>query len=82
MRDMREQYNKLIREKGISDILHTLTDLPYSKKLSILNKLLDKYSVEVVNVSLEEFHMQYILLNRVYNSRILNTLKGICERRK
>jgi hypothetical protein len=77
---MRDQYNNLIKEKGISNILFYLTDLPYSQKLSILNKLLDKYSVELLNVSLEEFYMRYILLNRIDNNRILNTLKGICNR--
>jgi len=78
---MRKQYNNLIKEKGISNILFYLTDLPYSYKLKILNKLLDKYTIEVLNVSLEEFYMRYILLNRIDNNRILNTLKGICERR-
>ena len=77
---MREQYNSLIKEKGISNILFYLTDLSYSKKLNILNKLIDKYSIEVLNISLEEFYTQYILLNRVDNNRILNTLKGICNR--
>jgi len=79
---MRKQYNNLIREKGISNILFYLTDISYSKKLIIINKLLDKYTIEVINVSLEEFYTEYILLDRVDNNRILNTLKGIAERRE
>lgn len=79
---MREQYNNLIREKGISNILSYIEDISYSQKLKILNKLLDLYSIEVINISLEEYYIQYILLNRVDNNRIFNTIKGICERRK
>ena len=77
---MREQYNNLIREKNISDILSYITDISYTRKIYILNKLLDKYSVEVINVSLEIYFAEYVKLNRVDNNRILNTLKGICER--
>lgn len=79
---MRTQYNNLIREKGISDILHYISELSYSRKINILNKLVDKYSIEVINVTLEEYYIQYILLNRVDLNRLLNTLKNICERKK
>lgn len=79
---MREAYNNLIRKKGISDILFYLTDLSYSKKFEILTYLLDKYSVENVNLSLEEYYNRYILLKRAGSNRVFGTLKGMCERRK
>ena len=78
---MGDQYSTLIREKNISDILSYITDISYTRKIYILNKLLDKYSVEVLNVSLEIYFAEYVKLNRVDNNRILNTLKGICERK-
>ena len=78
---MGDQYSTLIREKNISDILSYITGISYTRKIYILNKLLDKYSVEVLNVSLEIYFAEYVKLNRVDNNRILNTLKGICERK-
>lgn len=78
---MRESYNNLIQKAGISNILHYLPDLSYSKKADILFKLLEHYDVPTINVSLEEYHQQYIKLNRVDNLRVLNTLKGLCERK-
>ena len=62
---MRDMYNKLIQEKGISDILHYVETISYTRKLSILDELLKTYEVSILNQALEEYYKEYILLKRV-----------------
>ena len=78
---MRDMYNKLIQEKGISDILHYVETISYTRKLSILDELLKTYEVSILNQALEEYYKEYILLKRVDNIKLLNTLKNLCNRR-
>lgn len=78
---MKKLYYDFIKEFNISDILNNIEILSYSQKLKILKNLLTKYSVDNINMSLNDYYLNYIKLNRIDNNRILNTLKGMCERR-
>jgi hypothetical protein len=79
---MRNNYIQFILDNKIADILSEIPELSYSQKWAILNELIEKYSIEQINIALYVYKKQYIDLNRVKIFLIKNTLKNICERKQ
>lgn len=79
MIDFRKKYYKLLEEKGIDDVLKNLPNLPYSRKLTILESLLDTYTPSKVNKALHKYDLHYIKLDRVNYICIDNVIKGLCD---
>ena len=81
MPSTREEYFSLLIENQLLNVLDEI-DIGYSKKLSILKKLLDNYSSEEINYSFNIYKKNYISVGKYNLSFLYNTLKGIIKRRK
>lgn len=77
---MRDQYIQFILDNKISDILSGIIELSFSQKMFILQELLERYSVNAINIALYIYKKDYIDLKRVKLMLIRNTLKNLCER--
>ena len=75
----RNDYIVLLTLENIPNILGLINELPYSRKLKILEKLLKKYNKNYIIVALEEYKRNYIYLDRVNIFTIENILIGICN---
>lgn len=78
MNSKREIYYFLLKENRISDILSEIPELSYSKKISLLKKLLNEYSPKEIDKALLKYKIQYININRGNLSYIDKILKGLC----
>lgn len=78
----KDEYYQLIKEKGINDIFSYIEELPYSKKIQIIKELLNKYKSDTLNMALNDYYINYILIRRVDLSSIVGILKGLCKRNK
>ena len=79
---MRNNYIQFILDNKIADTLSEIPELSYSQKWAILNELIEKYSIEQINIALYVYKKDYVDLNRVRILLIKNTLKNICERKQ
>ena len=80
--DVREQYYKIIKDNNIPNVLVELVELPYSRKLKILNELLIKFELSVVKLALNLYKLNYIDVKRVNLFVVRNTLISICTNLK
>jgi len=78
---MKEMYYQLIKNIGINDLLN-YTDLSYSKKFEIIMRLHEHFTSEVINMALNEYHINYTGLNRHNNKKTTNILIGLCNKNK
>ena len=76
---MRDAYYDFIRQHAIQDALSWIEDIPYSKKLNILEEILTVYNVELLNRSLHLYEENYIKKHRVVSYMIRNTLVSLCK---
>lgn len=76
---MREEYLKLIREKQIQDSLSWIEDMPYSRKIAILEDLLKVYEIKIINRSLAQYEDRYIKAHRVVPVLVRNILVSLCK---
>jgi len=76
---MRDVYYLLIREKGIQDTFSWIEDMPYSKKISILEELLNLYGVETLNRALFLYEQRYVKEHRVVSYMTRNILVNFCK---
>lgn len=77
---MRAVYYQYIKDNQLNDILGYITEISYSKKLSILKGLKEHFDSKTIRLSLNKYDMEYIKKDRVRINLIYNTLKGICQR--
>jgi hypothetical protein len=77
----REDYFSLLIKNQLLNVLDDI-DIGYSKKLSILKKLLDNYSSEEINYSFNIYKKNYVSVGKYNIPFLYNTLKGIIKRRK
>lgn len=75
---MRKEYYTFLDRTGIRDFFSLIDEIPYSKKLNILEKLHKDYSVGTINKALNEYEINYFRLHRVRLHIIENVLKGLC----
>jgi len=78
---MRSEYYKFLSDNKLSDMFSHIPELSYSYKLIVLKELIAHYTIEQVNMALNEYELNYIKLNRVDIGKLPNTLKGIITRR-
>lgn len=76
------KYCNLIKKNSINNILLFITEISYSKKYNIINKLLNQYDFNTINKALNVYKLDYIDLNRIELIRIYQILKYYCERYK
>ena len=81
-KQFRNDYNALLHYEKLPNVLGLVEELPYSRKLKIIEKLLRKYKKENIIVALEEYKNRYINIDRVNIFTIENILIGLCEKRK
>lgn len=79
MIDFRKKYYDLLEEKGVDDVLRQLPNLPYSRKFSIIEGLLDTFSPAKINKALHLYEHSYIQLDKVNYICIDNVIKGLCD---
>jgi hypothetical protein len=76
---MREDYYKFILEQGIQDTFSWIEDMPYSKKISILEEVLNLYGVEILNRALFLYEQRYVKEHRVISYMTRNILVNFCK---
>jgi len=76
---MRDAYYEFIRKNAIQDSLSWIEDIPYSKKLNILEEILTIYNKEILNRALNLYEKNYIEKHRVVSYMIRNTLVSLCK---
>ena len=76
---MRDAYYEFIRKNAIQDSLSWVEDVPYSKKLNILEEILTIYNKEILNRALNLYEKNYIEKHRVVSYMIRNTLVSLCK---
>jgi len=76
---MRDAYYEFIRKNAIQDSLSWIEDIPYSKKLNILEEILTIYNKETLNRALNLYEKNYIEKHRVVSYMIRNTLVSLCK---
>ena len=81
-KQFRNDYNAILYYKKLPNVLGLVEELPYSRKLKIIEKLLRRYKKENIIVALEEYKNRYIDIDRVNIFTIENILIGLCEKRK
>ena len=79
---MRDKYHQLLLKHGLQDTLHLIPELSYSRKLTLLNDLLEHYESNIVNRALNEYERVYIKMDRVNLHAIKGFLLGLCGRCK
>ena len=77
---MRSVYYQYIKDNQLNDILSYITEISYSKKMSILQGLQKDFDSKTIRLALNKYDVEYIKKNRVRINLIYNTLKGICQR--
>ena len=77
---MKDDYFLLLKENRITNILGFLDDLSYTKKYKIIEKLLEKYSIDIINNCLYYYKHSYIDMKKVNYIYIDKVLVGICNR--
>ena len=75
---MRKEYYAFLEKTRIRDLLSLIDEIPYSKKLSIVQNLYEKYNVSIINQAFNDYQQNY--LYRVDLRILENVLKGICNR--
>ena len=78
-KQFRNDYNAILYYEKLPNVLGLVEELPYSRKLKIIEKLLRRYKKENIIVALEEYKNRYINIDRVNIFTIENILIGICE---
>ena len=81
-KQFRNDYNAILYYEKLPNVLGLVEELPYSRKLKIIEKLLRRYKKENIIVALEEYKNRYIDIDRVNIFTIENILIGLCEKRK
>ena len=81
-KQFRNDYNAILYYEKLPNVLGLVEELPYSRKLKIIEKLLRKYKKENIIVALEEYKNRYINIDRVNIFTTENILVGLCEKRK
>lgn len=77
---MRKEYYIFLDNTGIRDFFSLIDEIPYSKKLNILEKLNKIYDTQSINKALNDYEMNYYRLHRVRLNIIENVLKGLCQK--
>lgn len=77
---MRSVYYQYIKDNQLNDILGYITEISYSRKMSILQGLQKDFDSKTIRLSLNKYDIEYIKKDRVRINLIYNTLKGICRR--
>ena len=77
---MRTPYYQYIKDNQLNNILGYITEISYSKKMSILQGLQKDFDSKTIRLALNKYDVEYIKKNRVRINLIYNTLKGICQR--
>ena len=75
----RNDYNALILYESIPNVLGLIDEIPYSKKLKIIEKLVKRYNRKKIIIALNEYRERYINLNRINIFTIENILISMCE---
>lgn len=75
---MREKYYKLIKDNNINDTLSLITEIPFSTKTRILNRLIKKHSILEINMALNDFKKMYEI-NKPNLNFLEKTLEGLCR---
>ena len=81
-KQFRNDYNAILYYEKLPNVLGLVEELPYSRKLKIIEKLLRRYKKENIIVALEEYKNRYINIDRVNIFTTENILVGLCEKRK
>jgi hypothetical protein len=77
----RGDYFSLLIKNQLLNVLDEI-DIGYSKKLSILKKLLDNYSTEEINYSFNIYKKNYVSVGKYNIPFLYNTLSGIINRNR
>ena len=72
-------YMQLLKMHKLPNVLGIIDEMPFSRKLKILKKLLLKFSNKEITIGLNEYKRNYIDVDRVNIFTIENILVGICE---
>ena len=75
---MRKEYYAFLEKTRIRDLLSLINEIPYSKKLVIVQNLHEKYTVSVINQAFNDYQQNYMY--RVELRILENVLKGLCNR--
>ena len=81
-KQFRNDYNAILYYEKLPNVLGLVEELPYSRKLKIIEKLLRRYKKENIIVALEEYKNRYTNIDRVNIFTTENILVGLCEKRK
>jgi hypothetical protein len=76
---MKDQYYQYIKTNGIQDVLSWINEIPYSKKLHMLEDILSVFDKSVVNVALAKYEENYIKTHRVVPMLCRNILVSLCK---
>lgn len=79
---MKEVYYKIIQQKNIPDVFKSIIEISYSKKVSIIGSLLDKYNEKIVEKALYDYQKEYIDLGRININKMKNQIIYFCELRQ
>ena len=71
---MKTEYYQLLTKHNLCDTLKEIPGLSYTKKISIIENLLDTFVPKVVNLALVEYRTNYISLNRINILKLKNML--------
>ena len=75
-------YMQLLKMHKLPNVLGIIDEMPFSRKLRILKKLLLKFSNKEITIGLNEYKRNYIDVDRVNIFSIESILIGICKRIK
>lgn len=75
---MRKEYYTFIQEKGIRDFLSLIDEIPYSKKLKIVQNLCSRFTVLSINQAFNDYQINYV--KRIDLRIIEKILIGLCKK--
>lgn len=78
----RTTYMQLLKMHKLPNILGIIDEMPFSRKLRILKKLLLKFSNKEIILGLNEYKRNYIDLDKVNIFSAEGILIGICKKIK
>lgn len=76
---MRKEYFDLLIKNNLPNTLGEIQELAYSKKIKIIEELLNKFELRKVKIALNMYKQNYIDIGRVDLMLIKNILKGLCK---
>ncbi|HOE39292.1 MAG TPA: hypothetical protein PLY69_06905 [Bacteroidales bacterium] len=79
---MRSTYYSILSSNNLVDVLKSIPQLSYTRKVKILQRLLKEFEPKEINLALFDYKEQYIKLNRVNLLRLENTLLFLAKKNR